>query len=178
MKRNLVLKTSIAFCLLASIAFFAFKRSGSSTMSSINFVPAKTGTELVAIRNNPHANVVRTLSQFDNIVALKETPLNSLPKEVVDEFRSQIVVREGVGIVGLKYGTIKKLLSDDDFASVMAAFGVDTKNGFWGFSKNESVLKSVRGKRLKVFFEDYKGYMCSSAHNCSLNADYICLTGC
>jgi len=147
-------------------------------MYRINFTPAKTSNELIAIRSNPHANVVRTLSQFDNILTLNETPLNSLPKVVVDEFRSQIAVREGVGIVGLKYGTIKRLLSDDDFATVMAMFGVDTKNGFWGFSKNENVLKSVRGKRLKVFFEDYKEYQCVSPHNCSTQANYICLTGC
>jgi len=178
MKGNLIIKISIGFCLVATTAFFAFKRPGNSTMSGINFVPAKTSNELAAIRNNPHANVVRTLSQFDNILALNETPLNTLPKEVVDEFRRQIAVREGVGIVGLNYGTIKKLLSDDDFASVMAVFGIDTKNGFWGFSKNERILKSVRGKHLKVFFEDYKGYKCVSQHNCALNSDFICLDGC
>jgi hypothetical protein len=178
MKRNLVIKISIGFCLVATIAFFAFNRSGKSTMYSINFVPAKTSNELVAIRNNPHANVVKTISQFDNILALNETPLNTLPKEVIDEFRSQLVVRQGVGIVGLRYGTIKKLLSDDDFATVMAMFGIDTKNGFWGFSKNEGVLKSVRGKRLKAFFEDYNEYRCSAPHTCSKSSDDICLSGC
>jgi hypothetical protein len=169
---------SIGLCLSATIALFAFNKSAKSTAYSINFTPAKTSNELVALRNNPRANVIKTLSQFDNILALNESPLNTLPKRVVDEFRGQIVVRPGVGIVGLKYGTIKSLLSDADFATVMATFGIDTKDGFWGFSNNANVVKSVRGKRLETVFEDYNGYQCVSSHNCKKTTDYICMTGC
>jgi hypothetical protein len=178
MKKNLIITAAAGLFLTATIALFSFNKSVKSTEYRINFTPAKTSNELVALRNNSHANVIKTLSQFDNILALNESPLNALPKRVVDEFRSQLVVRAGVGIVGLKYGTIKSLLSDADFATVMATFGIDTKNGFWGFSANENVINSVRGKRLKAIFEDYKEYQCVSSHNCSKMADYICLTGC
>lgn len=176
--------------LFSTLFFYACKKKDNNSSfdsdTTINFTPAKTNNELALIRADKKNNVIRTLSDFDALVASKQSPLSKLPLEVIGDFRNHLTVRENVGIVGIKYASIYGLLSDDEFAEVMASFGLDVKDGFWGFSKNKDVINkmnpeatSVRDESLQsAFVEDYKGYECSSPHNCHVNDSYICLTGC
>jgi hypothetical protein len=108
------------------------------------------------------------------------------------DFRNNIVVRKGVGVVGFKFGRVRKLLSEDDFAKVLSMFGIDAKKGYWGFSNDLEILAklgSVRNHFSSISsssngddeqFEDHKGYYCSvtDPHTCKVNPDCICLSGC
>jgi hypothetical protein len=142
-----------------------------------NFVLAKTGAELEAIRADERANVIRTLEDFDKVIELKRTPLAYLPGDVIKDFRDNLIVRENLGIVGIKFRIIKAQLSQDEFAEVMALFGLDAKQGFWGFSKDPSVLAKmkIRGGRTMT---DYEKYKCVSRATCESSSAHICLTGC
>jgi len=177
-----------AFALSTAIFYACSKKQDQQTTNSknslINFTPAKTSSELVKLRAEKSNNVIRTLADFDKIITGKQSPLSKLPSEVVADFRSQIVVRDNVGVVGLDYGSIKKALSEDEFAEVMALFGLDTKNGFWGFSTNKEVLEKLKINSLRdgsiktTAFEDYMEYRCESPHTCTSANQKICLTGC
>lgn len=137
----------------------------------LNFTPAKTNSELEALRKDPNANLIRTLAQFDALVADRLTPLSKLPSETLEEFRTNIVVREGIGVVSLKFGDVKKRLSPAEFNEVMALFGIDTENGFWGAASSNSARRSNTA-------EDYHGYSCREKGTCETFVNAICLSGC
>ena len=54
----------------------------------INFVPAKTTNELITLRNNSKANIIRTLKDFNDVLALKNTPLSKLSTKALEDFKS------------------------------------------------------------------------------------------
>lgn len=168
--------------------FFAFKNSSKNVHGyKVNFVLAKTSNELRAIQNDPKANIIRTKSDFDAVVQSNSTPLSKLSDDQIKDFRDHLVERDGLGIISMKFGVIQAALSADDFAEVMGMFGVDTKEGFWGFSQdpkiieqlNDGVITTKDGKvRGAKTFTDYDGYYCSGPSSCSKDEDSICLTGC
>lgn len=185
---------TVLFCTVLSGTLFFYSCNKKETITpedtgvknAVNFTPAKTNNELELLRANRENNVIRTLADFDALVSSKQSPLSKLPSEVISDFRNNLVVREDVGIVGLKYATIHSLLSEDEFAGVMAWFGLDTKNGFWGFSKNKDVIRKMNPARTMQISKDgeglertdYKEYKCVSPHNCEINNRFICLSGC
>lgn len=136
----------------------------------INFAPAKTNSELKALTNDPNVNMVRTLAQFDAMVADRLTPLSKLPAEVVVDFRDGLVFRNG-GVAGVRFVNIKKMLTPAEFDEVMAVLGLDTKNGFWSGASANS------GRRTNVA-EDYKGYICYTRHSCYVNSCCVCTSNC
>jgi len=184
-------KTKIALALTIMLAAINLQSCKNSTMENsserfkMNYVPAKTSNELVALRANKSANLIRTKSDFENVIKNQNTPLAKMSPEALERFKQDIVFREKVGIVGFNYQVLKSSLSEDDFNEVMALFGLDTKLGFWGFSVDKEVTKKMSIDRnlranssQSLLFEDYGGYQCISPHNCSKMSNYICLTGC
>lgn len=161
--------------LSVALAFTGCQREEAVTVQQagkyeINFTPAKTNGELKALTNNQNANMVRTLAQFDALVADGLTPLSKLPAEVVNDFRDGLVFRNG-GVAGVRFVSIKKMLTPAEFDEVMAVLGLDTKNGFWGAASSNSARRTNTA-------EDYKGYSCSLAYTCFKDACCICTSNC
>jgi len=155
---------------------------------AMNYTPAKTSTELMALRANKSANIIRTVLEFDNILSLHNTPLDKLSNEQLTDFRNSLVVREGVGVVSLHYGVLKEALSYDDFAVVLSLFGLDVKQGFWGLSNDPAIQAKLSPQGPKIssndsveasaIGKDYEGYLCSLQKTCTKSKDYICMSGC
>jgi len=177
MQTKRVFLALVGAMLSATLAFTGCQRGEEVTGQQagkyeINFIPAKTNTELEALRKDPNANLVRTLAQFDALVADRLTPLSKLPAGVVADFRNHIVFRDGVGVVGFKYGEIEEMLSTSELHEVMALFGLDTQNGFWGISGG-----SPAG-RTNFAEQDYPGYYCFRVGTCMYDNKSICLSAC
>src|SRR5688572_30645277 len=124
-------KINITFALsalLLAALFFSCKKEQEAAVPEpykINFVPAKTSNELIALRKDPKANLIRTVKGFEAIAATRTTPLSKLSTDELAMFKEKIVVREGVGVVGLYLGVLREKLSYDEFATVMTLFGLD-----------------------------------------------------
>ncbi|EFK58071.1 hypothetical protein ACFU8T_16330 [Sphingobacterium spiritivorum] len=151
----------------------------------MNYTAAKTSNELIALRENKNANVIRTGLDLESVISSQSTALSKLSNEQLEKFMKGIVFKENVGVVGFNYQILNNSLAADDFAEVMALFGLDVKHGFWGFSSDKNIAEKLSineeirgGSARSLMFEDYKGYRCESPHNCRMNSDYICLTGC
>ena len=193
---------SILFCAASAVMAFSsceqdISKSPAPVPSSslesqlkLNFTLAKTNAELAKLHADKNANLVRTPAQFDAILAAGQTPLARLPKAVQQEFRSHLVFREGIGVVGLNFACIESELSYDEFAQVLALFGLDVKQGYWGFSKNPKIMQQLAaggsGNEASIIDEpvveepgtDYKGYHCNGKHTCLKYSPDICLSGC
>ena len=191
-KRNISTRLAIAGLLLTTI-FVSCKKEGNGSASqsnlisgnsAINFTAAKTSNELIVLRNDPNANIIRTLKDFDAAAALNNNPLSKLSQKDLADFRATIVCRNGVGVVGLKYDLLEKVLSFDDFAIVLSMFGIDAKEGYWGFSKDPVIIAKLAltntGTSGDSFVADHKEYYCSvlEPHNCKYLKGAICLSGC
>jgi hypothetical protein len=176
--KRLIGATTVALFALA-ITLFGCKKNGSATEEVFqpNFRLAKTSNELISLRKNGDANLVRTVAEFDELV--KSSPLSKLPESVILDFRNGLVERAGVGIVSLKFDLIEKSLSYDDFSTVMGMFGLDIKQGYWGFSKDPEISSELVDEEVDgTEFADHKGYYCQTAHNCKYDNRQICLSGC
>ena len=155
-----------------------------STQYTPNFVLAKTSNELIALRKDPKANILRSLIDYDAVVA--RSPLVKLSKQDREQFRKQLVVRDSVGIVSINYLIIQKQLNKDEFAQVMSMFGLDVKYGYWGFSTDAKIMQQLSGIDVTTNSSndelqppaDHTYYKCVSPHNCKKDIEYICLTGC
>ncbi|MDO6432308.1 hypothetical protein Q4E93_17025 [Flavitalea sp. BT771] len=172
---------------ILALAFKSGNKDASSQKYKVNFVLAKTSNELKTLRNDHKANILRTVKDFDAVVASKSTPLAKLSQAQIRDFRSSLVERAEVGIVSLKFAGIQEALSYDDFAEVMGIFGVDVKEGYWGFSHDPKIIAQLSGgaevtKDVKLrgakLFTDYEHYYCAALHSCLSRSDAICLTGC
>lgn len=176
-------------CLIVFLIFISSckKQTSSNSNVRIQYHPkyelAKTGNELAKLSGNSAVNIIRSKSDFDDFFKLYETPLLKLSQEELNDFRNNITDRKREGIVGFKFGDLKKKLSYDEFAEVMAMFGIDVKDGYWGFSKNPKIIeklnssKKIRGTTTQAF-SDHENYKCESPHNCYATPDYICLSNC
>ena len=138
----------------------------------INFVPAKTNSELFELSKNPRANIIRDIVQLDYIIANKLSPLSKLSNEDITIFK-QNLPKGKYGFGSIYVGILKKNLSTDDYHKVMAMFGLDTKDGFWGSANNNARTSSDgQGK-------DYAYRECDGKHNCvSVRQDIICTSNC
>jgi len=162
---------------------------------AINFTPAKTSAELMALRTQKSANLIRTLEDFDKVAASKTTPLSQLSAKQLGDFRKSLLVKDGIGVVSLYYGDLKESLSYDDFSTVLALFGLDVKQGYWGLSNDPDIQSKFVTGNLKTNsnnavgddgsnavapVEDHSGYLCSTVlvHTCKKAASSICLSGC
>ncbi|MDO6432307.1 hypothetical protein Q4E93_17020 [Flavitalea sp. BT771] len=182
----------LCFVILVSctIIVVAFRTEGKHASDmpkyEVNFTLAKTISELKALRKNSAANIIRTIRDFDAEVVSKNTPFKKIPREDFDDFRNGISERAGKGIVSLKFDRIQRRLSADDFAEAMAMFGLDIKNGYWGFSKEPRIIQQLSGDmtitkdgklRGPNFFNAYENYYCDpNLHACVAKAGYICLS--
>ncbi len=151
-----------------------------------NYSLAKTGAELITLRSNVSANLVKTKADLDRILADYNTPLNKLSDVALENFKNEMVFRDDVGVVGFNYSILAEQLNENEFAEVLALFGLDAKKGFWGFSKDKEIVQKLSASGDPNDNEDngpeeptdYKGYKCTSPHNCEEMSRYICLTGC
>jgi len=193
MKKNNIFKT---FILLIGLACsfscskesnLAQKKETSEKISrhyEINFTPAKTSGELLALRKDVKANLIRTVEEFEAIVAARNTPLARLSKEQIGSFRSSITFRKGVGVVSFNYGEIRSQLSYEEFAEVMKIFGLDIKQGYWGLSNDPTITKKMRATKLQSTVleagapRDYIDYWCKYPQTCQKRKDWICMAGC
>jgi hypothetical protein len=190
---------AIAFTLIIA-TFFACKKDMHTASSeekafTPNYTLAKTSNELLALKNDPNANIIKTLAQFDANIA--HSPLAKVPKDSLQSFRKSLVVRDGFGIVSLNYSALEQSLSYDDFAVVLSMFGIDAKQGYWGFSKDPKIIQKLNGdsnKRSAMLDEggddgdvgddggdgltDHTGYWCKFPRDCQKLRGYICMTGC
>jgi hypothetical protein len=210
MKRNILAKFAIATVLVTSVILSCKKADTTSADKQdgyvVNYTLAKTSNELAALQRNSSTNLIRTMNQFDAVAALKNTPLEKLSSTELAELRSSLVCRDGIGVVSLKYGTLEKNLSYDDFATVLSWFGMDVKQGYWGFSKDPAIIAQLALPKITlpknggyesldgddgtgpdtIYIDpfappaDHIGYYCSLtlSHTCKKNSDFICLSGC
>nr|WP_294943426.1 hypothetical protein [uncultured Mucilaginibacter sp.] len=117
---------------------------GLASQTSINFIPAKTSAELLSLRNQKSANIIRTLEDFDAAVLSRSTPLSKLSSDQILDFKNSLTIKPGTGIVSLQYSVLKSALSYDDFAGVMVFFGIDIKQGYWGLSNDPVIQAKLR----------------------------------
>ncbi len=151
---------------------------------------AKTTGELAALRKNYNNNLVRTLNEYDK--AVHHSPLAKLPTYIRARFKESLVFRTNIGVVSVRYLDIEQRLTEDEFAQVMSMFGIDTKHGFWGFSRDAAVVK-ILGESTGVSNReapsggdptgegsDHKNYICSKTfkHTCEPQVGSVCLSGC
>nr|WP_294943427.1 hypothetical protein [uncultured Mucilaginibacter sp.] len=197
MKKIWTIRLSV-FSFALAVLFVSCQKENSSNglktiddKPAINFTPAKTSAELLALRAQKSANLVRTLEDFDKVASSKTTPLRKLSPTQLADFRKSLVVREGVGVVSLYYGDLKETLSYDDFSTVLALFGLDVKEGYWGLSNDPAIQSKLvtgntqinavdNGVNSVAPVEDHSGYLCSALllHTCKKAANSICLSGC
>lgn len=164
----------------------------------INFVPAKTPNELQELKADKNANLIRSLADFDAVVAAGNTPFSKLAQSDLQALRSSIVVREGQGVVSLIYGDLAEKMSYDDFATAFSAFGLDIKEGFWGLSKDPQIIAAMSvtapvkindidepgyddgegGDVDASAGKDYFNYYCAGIRSCKKNRNSWCMSGC
>lgn len=142
----------------------------------LNFEPALTNNEYDLLARNPKVNMIRSFEQFDQVVKEELTPLRKVSPEKISEFRETLVFREN-RLVGLGYGPIKNSVSNKELNQVLAIFGIDTKDGFWGLRSSASV-QNMQVAGIESDYIDYKEYQCISKGTCYENSDHICLSGC
>jgi hypothetical protein len=209
------LKTVIAFFCGTVILLTACKKNNSesaissanlqsNTISALkkyvpNFTLAKTNSELKQVQNDPNSNIIRSLSQFDKIAAEYNTPLSKLSLTQLQQFRTDLTVRESIAVVGINTEAIAKYLSYDDFAEVLTMFGLDVKQGFWGLSHDPLIIQKLALPTLKTNGvgggdgdddgdgtgisggTDKLNYRCASTpqgYVCQSAYGFICLAGC
>lgn len=134
----------------------------------VDFVPAKTNGELDALRKQKN-NMIRSKADLDKILADRTSALSSLDPVLLKDFVNGLVFRDGVGVVGIAYNTLKRNIPVDQYNQIMKLFGIDTKAGFWGGASNNPNLKTA---------EDYQDFFCQSPGTCYRDTCCICLTGC
>lgn len=142
-----------------------------SKQYKINFVAAKTNTELEKLRMDPNTNLIRTAADLRRIVRDYNTPLSLLDQSELEKFQASVVFRKDIGVVGLNYTVLQENLTSDQVSNVLLLFGLDVVDGFWGVS-------SASRSALDVPSEDYKGYECTAKGTCFTNEKAICLSGC
>ena len=151
-----------------------------------NFVLAKTGNELLKLQEDPKTNLLRTPQDYKALLESGGTPLSKLSKEVQEAFGTGIVYRPGIGVAGVDFSSIKALLTYDEFAQVLATFGMDVKQGYFGLSRDPAIIAQLAmggGTQTGNFQDDqlmtdYEGYKCSGPHTCTAMADVICMSSC
>jgi len=62
-----------------------------------------------------------------------------LSEKQVSEFRTNLSIKQGKGVVSLQYSILKSALSFDDFADVMVPFGMNIKQVFWRLSNDPNL---------------------------------------
>ena len=160
-----------------------------------NFTLAKTNNELKAIQANPRANIVRSKQDLNALIASNKSPLSKLTPTDREQFINSLVFRQDVGVVSFYCGEITSKLSYEDMAQVVAAFGLDAKQGYWGLSQDPAIKQQLltggslpsghTGKvstldddQLQQESGDHNGYACISKGNCYKATGWICLSGC
>ena len=150
---------------------------------TVNFVAAKTNSELAALMSNPDANVIRNMNQLNALVASGKTPLSKLSEKDLHFFKENLVPGEK-GFGSMHVGVLKTNLSETDYVRVMYLFGLDTKNGFWGNANSSEISKkrfrsSGDEDELPGGDTDYRFRRCDGSHNCiATTADIICTSNC
>ena len=153
-----------------------------------NFVLAKTNSELRLLQQDPKTNFVRSGRQLEALIGSKSFPLARLPKAIVERFVSRLNFREGTGATSIEFGEIKAALSYEELAQVLAAFGLDIKQGYWGLSQDPAIIRQLQlGGNIQAntsssyieepLGEDFKGAKCEN-HSCVYAPDSICLASC
>ena len=160
-----------------------------------NFTLAKTNNELKAIQANPRANIIRSKKDLTALIASNKSPLSKLTPTERERFINGLVFRPNVGVVSFYYGELVSKLSYDDMAQVVAAFGLDAKQGYWGLSQDPAIkqqllmggsLSSEQSNKMSALDDeqlqeesgDHSGYACISKGNCYKAKGWICLSGC
>lgn len=176
---------------LAIISFSSCKDNllndalGTKKAFKANYSLAKTGAELITLRSNLSANLVKTKVDLDRILADYNTPLNKLSDGTLEDFKKEIVFRDDVGVVGFNYRVLAEQLNENEFAEVLALFGLDAKKGFWGFSKDKEIIQKLSGdpndnedNGPEEPTDPRIGWKCEGPHQCVQSAYSICLDGC
>ena len=169
-KQSLFYVMLFAAVLVSSCSYQESDGLKQSGTYEINFVPAKTNAELKVLTENPANNLVRSVEQYDELMANRLTPLSNLPQNVQEDFRNGLVFSNN-GIASIRYGVVKKMLTETQYHEVMSVFGIDSKDGFWGGA-------STNARSTTDAAEDYKGYWCESRKSCKKDENSICTTNC
>jgi hypothetical protein len=183
MHKFLVFSRLICTCALL-LSFVSCQKQNASPEAEQSFAPnftlAKTNNELAAIQADPAANIVRTRQDLDALISSNKSPLIKLSAADRADFLDKLVFRENVGVVSFYYGDVAAKLSYDDLAQVVAAFGLDAKQGFWGLSQDPAINQQLQGGGTTEpsFMADHIRYRCIGPHNCLSAAEWICTSNC
>lgn len=81
--------------------------------------------------------------------------INKLSKETIKDFKDNLKYGESGLLASAKYSLVEKELDKKDIEAFWSLFGFTAS-----------------------YVEDHKGYYCESPHNCKINSQYICMSGC
>lgn len=155
----------------------------------LNYVPAKTSSELVALSGNPEVNIIRNIGQLDYVLNNKLSPLSKLSEKDLSFFKQNLIPGKN-GFGSIHVGVLKNNLSVGDYEKVMAMFGLDTKDGFWRNANSSNIQNSKTGASRTgapgdsgdgpvTNVLDHQYYKCDGKHNCErVTQDIICTSNC
>lgn len=106
---------------------------------------------------NTYEQRIFSVTDFKSLTKTKGTVFNKLSETTINEFVKELKFGINGEPATAIYTSIEKELSKEDQAV------------FWSYF----------GYRMDFILDtDHKGYKCESPHNCKINSQYICMTGC
>ncbi|PCI09242.1 MAG: hypothetical protein COB73_05830 [Flavobacteriaceae bacterium] len=92
---------------------------------------------------------------FEFYAKQKTSVIYKLSDKVLLDFKNSLKFVEGGILVTAKYTDMEKELSEKEVEDFWRLFGITIE-----------------------MLTDHKGYRCESDHNCKINSEYICMSGC
>lgn len=148
------MKNIIKFSVLLMVLLFAFSCNDTNEVELNNQMKSKENNKV----NNASLEAsqkIFSISDFEFYAKQKTSVINKLSDKVLSDFRNSLKFVEGGILVTAKYTDIEKELDDKEVESFWLLFGITKK-----------------------MLVDHKGYKCVSPHNCKIDSEYICMTGC
>lgn len=96
-----------------------------------------------------------SVEDFEYYSKQENCVINKLSKETIKDFKDNLKYGESGLLASAKYSLVEKELDKKDIETFWSLFGFTAS-----------------------YVEDHKDYYCESPHNCKINLQYICMSGC
>jgi hypothetical protein len=116
---------------------------------------AYTDEEYIKLAEDPNVNIIRSLEDFEKLVAEKPEEIGAFDSESLETFMKELQFRDGK-LIGGNYGVTEKKLDPEALKRFWARFGLSLD-----------------------LLDDHRYYHCESRANCKKVAyDNICMSTC
>lgn len=115
---------------------------------------ARNDREWKALLRSSDKNVVRTMTDWKNLLASKENPLAGVDKQVINDFTKKLKFKNG-GLAHADYSMIADVVPYSKFRKIWEHFGMSME-----------------------LFADHEGYYCSGQGTCTSMNNNICTSNC